>query len=200
MQAGLARVLVAAAGLWLAVGCGADDRAMQDPSDSQTTTTTQAPVSSSSGVESTTTFSLTSSMFAQTGLIPDRYTCQGANVAPPLEWTSIPSDTVELAVVVRDLDANGYIHWVIANIDPNLTGLVEGNLPVSAVQAGNDAGSRGWVGPCPPSGTHRYEFRLHALAEPSGVDAYMTGREAAEVIEGLQSLGTTALTATVQAR
>jgi Raf kinase inhibitor-like YbhB/YbcL family protein len=194
------RLLVAMGALWLGVGCGADDRAMDPPSDSQTTTS-GAAVSTSAGVEPAQEgFGLASAMFAQTGLIPDRYTCNGANVAPPLEWRDVPSGTVELAVVMRDLDAAGFIHWVVAGIDPSASGIVEGELPVAAVQAGNDLGSNGWTGPCPPSGTHRYEFRLYALTEPSEITGTMTGRDAATRIEGLPSAGEATLVGNVEAR
>jgi Raf kinase inhibitor-like YbhB/YbcL family protein len=193
------RLLVAMGALGLVVGCGADDRAMDPPSDSQTTTTQAQVSSSNSGAMTQEGFRLTSPMFAQTGLIPHRYTCNGANVAPPLEWADVPAGTVEMAVVVRDLDAAGFIHWVIANIDPSMSGIVEGELPVSAVQAGNDLGTNGWSGPCPPSGTHRYEFHLYALTEPSEVMATMTGRDAAARIEGLPSAGEATLVGSVEA-
>lgn len=192
--------LLAAAILVVAVGCGADDRAMQPPSESQTTTTRSS--ASAANVSATATgggFTLRSDQFAQTGLIPDRYTCRGASARPPLRWTNLPADTVEIAVVMRDLDAQGFVHWVVAGIDPSVSELPEGAaLPVSAVEAGNSAGARGWVPPCPPSGVHRYDFKVYALAEPSDIRADMPGHEAAALVEGTAARAVATLTGTVE--
>jgi Raf kinase inhibitor-like YbhB/YbcL family protein len=193
---GLAAGIVA-----LAVSCGADDREMRPPSAAQTTTSRASAGSLNEAATATGAgFTLRSDQFAQTGLIPDRYTCRGASARPPLRWTNIPADTVEMAVVVRDLDASGFVHWVVAGISPDVNEIVEGApLPVSAVEAGNSAGGRGWIPPCPPSGTHRYEFKVYALAEDSGLQPDLPGEQAATLIEGRAARGVTALTGTVQA-
>jgi Raf kinase inhibitor-like YbhB/YbcL family protein len=195
-----ARAFVVAGALVMpvaAAGCGADDRAMRPPSEAQTTTS--RPSSPATSPTTASGFTLQSDMFAETGLIPDRYTCRGAGSRPPLRWTGLPDDTVELAVVVRDLDAGGFVHWVVAGIEPGVTELVEGALPVSAIEAGNGAGGQGWTAPCPPSGTHRYEFKVYALALPSELEADLPAHQAAPLVEGASARGTAALTGTVSA-
>lgn len=193
--------LLAVAVVVLAAGCGADDREMRPPSAAQTTTTRASAGSLNEAATATGGgFTLRSDQFAQTGLIPDRYTCRGASARPPLRWSGTPADTVEMAVVVRDLDAGGFVHWVVAGISPDVNEIVEGApLPVSAVEAGNDTGGRGWTPPCPPSGTHRYEFKVLALAEESGLRPEMSGQQAATLVEGRAARGVATLTGTVQA-
>jgi len=187
--------------LALTVGCGTDDgRTLDPPTADQTTTTvaTTAPAStattagvdagSASGVTASSTplepLRLTSPTIAEAGDIPDDYTCWGRDQSPPLEWGPVPPGTVELALVVRDIDAGGFVHWVIAGLDPTAGGVAEGAPPGGAVEALNDFGRPGWSGPCPPDGTHNYEFRVYALAEPSGVTEGMPGPDAATQVEG----------------
>ena len=125
------------------------------------------------------TLALSSSAIAAEGVVPARFTCRAEDVSPPLLWQGVPAGTVELALVVRDVDAEGFVHWVIAGLPPQLGGLAEGTPPADAVEAANDFGRPGWGGPCPPAGTHNYEFRLYALAEPSGVVEGEPGADAA---------------------
>jgi hypothetical protein len=110
-------------------------------------------------------FSLTSTAFSEGGEIPRLHTCDGDDVSPPLAWSGSPDGTVSLALIVDDPDAGGFVHWVAFAIDP-----VAGSLPegVSGVAGGpaegrNGFGDVGYGGPCPPSGSHRYVFRLLAL-------------------------------------
>lgn len=110
-------------------------------------------------------FLLTSTAFSEGGAIPRIHTCDGDDASPPLAWTGVPGGTVSLALVVDDPDAGGFIHWLAYAIDP-----AAGSLPagVSGVEDGisegiNSFGNLGYGGPCPPSGTHRYVFRLLAL-------------------------------------
>jgi phosphatidylethanolamine-binding protein (PEBP) family uncharacterized protein len=98
--------------------------------------------------------------------IPADNTCDGAGVAPLLTWTA-PSDLIaEIAVSVVDLNANGYVHWLVVGLPPE-AGSVGGGEPVvaGAAEALNSAGATGWFGPCPPpgDGPHRYRFTLHLL-------------------------------------
>jgi Raf kinase inhibitor-like YbhB/YbcL family protein len=187
--------------LMLVAACGADDRAMQPPDDEQTTTSRVEVTDANAAATATSSaFTLRSDQFAQTGLIPDRFTCRGANSRPPLRWSNLPDDTVELAVVVRDLDAGGFVHWVVAGIDPAVGELLEGQLPVSAIEASNSAGSHGWTGPCPPAGTHRYEFKVYALAFASNLRPGMPAAEAAALVEGTSARGVASLTGTVNAQ
>ena len=138
----------------------------------QTTTTATVPA------ETTTTVAamrVTSGGFADGQVIARSNTCAGEDVPPMLTWTGIPMGTAELAVVVRDLDADGFVHWVVAGIPVGAGGISGGALPEGAVQATNDFGRPGWAGPCPESGTHHYEFRVYALAQPSGQAVSMNG-------------------------
>ncbi len=114
-----------------------------------------------------------SSAFASGGNIPAQFTCKGANTNPPLEFQGIPKGTKSLALIVDDPDAPGglFTHWVIWNIDPAATQIAETILPRGAIEGANDFGHRGYAGPCPPSGTHRYFFRLFALDQTLDLNA-----------------------------
>lgn len=111
-----------------------------------------------------------SSSFNEGDLIPSQYTCTGENISPPVSWTGIPANAKSLALVVDDPDApaGDWVHWVIYNIPFSMTGLQE-KFPKSKtmdngiIQGVNDFKNNGYNGPCPPSGTHRYYFRLYAL-------------------------------------
>ena len=110
---------------------------------------------------------LTSTAFAEGGALPPEFTCDGANVSPPLAWSGVPAGTVVLALIVDDPDAGGFIHWVVYDIDPDVTGLARGESTSTAgtapLQGQNSFGRIGYGGPCPPSGTHHYVFWLLAL-------------------------------------
>jgi hypothetical protein len=133
-------------------------------------TTPGASPSATTGATSSTTppvaaFRLTSPVFGDQESIPDRYTCQGSNVSPPLAWTGAPAGTTGFAIVVTDPDASGFVHWVIGPIPATTTSLAEGASSTTTVpQGSNDFGSTGWSGPCPPNGVHRYRFRAYALS------------------------------------
>lgn len=129
---------------------------------------------------------ITSSVFQEGGNIPSKFTCDGADVNPPLHWNGAPSATKSLALIVDDPDAPGglFTHWIVWNIDPKTNEISENSLPPGAVQGRNDFGKSGYGGPCPPSGTHRYYFRIFALdqmldlksgAKRAGLDAAMRG-------------------------
>jgi Raf kinase inhibitor-like YbhB/YbcL family protein len=213
----VALVALAVAVAPVAVACGDDGTELREPRADQTTTTTESAPSdgdtaadpgveagsASNEAESLPSVSgpleLTSPAFGDGEAIPQRHTCRGADVSPPLQWGETPDGTVELAVVVRDVDAEDFLHWVIAGLPPDLGGLAEDTVPDDAVEATNDFGRPGWGGPCPPSGTHEYEFRVYALAEPSGVGADQPGVEAVAAIEALPALGSPVLNGTASA-
>jgi len=114
-------------------------------------------------------FELICPAFSDGAEIPRRYTCDGEDVSPPLEWADAPADTAALALIVDDPDARGWIHWVVFDMDGTHSGgLPEGFSlsPDAPPQGTNDFGRLGWGGPCPPSGTHRYRFTLFALDAP----------------------------------
>jgi hypothetical protein len=108
---------------------------------------------------------LSSPDFAQGASIPARFTCEGQNGSPTLAIAGVPAGAQSLVLIVDDPDAPSgtFTHWLIWNIPPGTKSLVGGALPGGAVQGTNDFGSLGYSGPCPPSGTHRYFFRLSAL-------------------------------------
>jgi len=114
--------------------------------------------------------SLVSTAFADGESIPVKYTCDGDNVSPPLQWGNLPEGTQSLALIVDDPDAPSgeFVHWVLYDLPPTLRGLPEGvSTDERPSQGGtngkNGANVSGYTGPCPPSGAHRYFFRLYAL-------------------------------------
>jgi hypothetical protein len=113
---------------------------------------------------------LKSQAFNPGGMIPATYTCDGADTSPPLTWSDPPAGTKSFALIMDDPDApvGIWVHWVIWNI-PGTTRALEENVPKTASlpngarQGTNDFKRLGYGGPCPPSGTHRYFFKLYAL-------------------------------------
>ena len=110
---------------------------------------------------------LTSSAFTDGGAIPGRHTCDGADVSPALAWTGAPDGATAYALIVDDPDARGWVHWLVADIPGGTTEVQEG--AAAGVEGRNDFGRNGWGGPCPPSGTHRYDFQVFGLSEPLGL-------------------------------
>jgi Raf kinase inhibitor-like YbhB/YbcL family protein len=104
---------------------------------------------------------LTSSSFHNGGLIPKAYTCDGRNVSPPLRWTAPPRGTRSFTLKVVDVDAHGFVHWDARRIPARARGLAAGAR--AGVEGPNSAGTRGYTGPCPPAGVHRYVFTLSAV-------------------------------------
>jgi Raf kinase inhibitor-like YbhB/YbcL family protein len=103
-----------------------------------------------------------SSAFDSNGTIPRKYTCDGKNINPPLEFEGIPEEAESLALVLDDPDApmKTFTHWIVWNIEP-VAKIEEDSIP--GVEGMNDFRKIGYGGPCPPSGTHRYFFRVYAL-------------------------------------
>jgi Raf kinase inhibitor-like YbhB/YbcL family protein len=146
---------------------------------------------------------ITSEAFKEGEPIPSRFTCAGADVSPPLAWSGVPQNAKVLALVVEDPDAPGgtWTHWTFWNLPAAVKVLPEGAdvAAMGATQGTTGAKSTGYHGPCPPSGTHRYFFRLYALSQPltlpegsrpERLRAAMTGRVLAEA----QLMGTFAKT------
>lgn len=107
---------------------------------------------------------LTSPAFNNGEPIPERFTCDGEDISPELDWFGIPEGTVSLALIMDDPDApvGTWVHWVLYNLPMDLTGLRESMTGVG-VDGNNSWNRTGYGGPCPPSGTHRYYFKLYAL-------------------------------------
>jgi Raf kinase inhibitor-like YbhB/YbcL family protein len=129
---------------------------------------------------------ITTPAFREGGAIPVRFTCHGANISPQLEIVRAPSGAKSLALIVDDPDAPSglFTHWLVWDIDPQKTTFPENSAPAGAAQGTNDFGKRGYGGPCPPSGIHRYFFRVFALnnalnlkagAKRSELDKAMSG-------------------------
>lgn len=108
---------------------------------------------------------IVSPAFEAKGMVPAKYTCDGADVSPPLAFEGVPGNAKSLALIVDDPDAprGTWVHWVVWNIDPKTGQLAEGAAPAGAKQGMNDFRKKAYGGPCPPSGTHRYLFKLYAL-------------------------------------
>ncbi|NJM67644.1 MAG: YbhB/YbcL family Raf kinase inhibitor-like protein [Acaryochloris sp. RU_4_1] len=115
---------------------------------------------------------LLSPAFASGQTIPVKYTCQGQDLSPPLEWKGVSAETKSLALIIDDPDApdpeapkTTWIHWVLYNIPPSTQRLTEGitALPSGTLEGINDWNRTGYGGPCPPIGTHRYFHKLYAL-------------------------------------
>lgn len=108
---------------------------------------------------------VSSPAFSHQGKIPSNFTCDGNNVNPQLDFSSVPQNTQGLALIVDDPDApmGTWTHWVIWNIDPKTTRIAENSVPINALQGKNSFGRLSYGGPCPPSGEHRYFFKLFAL-------------------------------------
>lgn len=112
------------------------------------------------------TLSIESTAFSANASIPSQYTCQGANSSPPLVWQDTNPGTQSYVLIVDDPDAPGgtWVHWVLFNIPAQMKQLPEdAQIPTGASNGKNSWGVTGYRGPCPPSGTHRYFFKLYAL-------------------------------------
>ena len=113
---------------------------------------------------------LKSAAFKEGAMIPKLYTCDGKNISPPLSWSGVPAEAKSVALIMDDPDAprGTLVHWVLFNIPPGTKGLAENaprspSLPNGAKHGANSWTKLGYGGPCPPSGIHRYYFRVYAL-------------------------------------
>lgn len=108
---------------------------------------------------------LTSTAFEHQQSIPPKYTCDGNDINPPLAWSSVPANAKSLALIVDDPDApmGTWVHWTMWNIDPKTTEIAENSVPAGAIQGVTSSNENAYGGPCPPSGVHRYFFKLYAL-------------------------------------
>ena len=135
---------------------------------------------------------LTSAVFQQGAEIPSYYTSDGEDVSPEISWKDAPANTKSFVLVVHDPDAprpGGYTHWVLYNI-PAETGHIEEKVPNQeqipglGTQGKNDSGKIGYVGPAPPSGTHRYFFRLFAIDKMLDLAPGATHQQVSAAIKG----------------
>lgn len=138
--------------------------------------------------ETTVQLAVRSIEFSKGGHIPRKFSCEGENVNPSLEISDVPEGTKTLAIIVEDLDAPRgiFYHWLVWNIQPNEP-ISENSAP--GISGTNSFGKIGYGGPCPPSGTHRYFFKVYALdteldleagANKDALDQAMNGHVLAE--------------------
>jgi Raf kinase inhibitor-like YbhB/YbcL family protein len=120
--------------------------------------------------------------------IPARHAKDHDNLSPALEWSGVPQEAVELAVLCEDPDAprGTFTHWVLAGLQPTVTGLAEGEHPAVAVEGRNDFGEEGYDGPLPPvgHGPHRCVFRVFATSAPLGLMAGASADDLRRALEG----------------
>lgn len=140
--------------------------------------TTEQPITDPLEVEATMAIELTSSAFAQGQPIPERYSCKGEDISPALAWGEPPAGTQSFALIMDDPDApvGTWVHWVLFNIPASARSLPEAfpsdaTLPDGSMSGNSSFGGPGYGGPCPPSGTHRYFFKLYALDEMLAINA-----------------------------
>jgi len=134
---------------------------------------------------------VTSSAFQEGGLIPPKYTCDGADVSVPLRWDNVPQGTKSIALISDDPDApmGTWVHWVLFNLPGETKELAENipadkTLPSGARQGTNDFRKIGYGGPCPPGGTHRYFFKIYALDTLLDLPAGARKAELLKAMEG----------------
>jgi Raf kinase inhibitor-like YbhB/YbcL family protein len=134
---------------------------------------------------------ITSPAFQEGGMIPKQYKCDGQNVSPPLAWDSVPGNAKTLALIADDPDAPGrtWVHWVVFDLPATTKSLSENVPPQETIAGGGKQGTTdfrkiGYGGPCPPSGTHRYYFKVYALDRELGLDSKTTKDQVLKAMEG----------------
>jgi len=132
-----------------------------------------------------------SSAFNEGAIIPSKYTCDNIDISPPLEWLQVPVGTKTFALICDDPDApmGTWVHWVLFNLPENVLELPENVLKLEVLKNGarqgkNDFGRIGYGGPCPPSGTHRYYFKIYALDKKLDSKPGITKKELLKTMEG----------------
>lgn len=136
-------------------------------------------------------FSLTSEAFEEGGAIPEANSCDGVSDSPPLAWEEPPDGVLSFALIMRDPDAPGgdFVHWILYNIPPGVSDLPAtlpglGGIAHTGEHGVNSTGTQSYIGPCPPSGTHRYFFTLYALDTELAFDAAPDAAELTSAMEG----------------
>lgn len=152
------------------------------------------------------TMKITSSSFLENQKIPKDFTCDAHNTNPTLLFSEVPKSAKSLVLIMDDPDAPAspnaslggpmgtFVHWVLYNISPKEKGIGENSVPPTAKNGKNGAGKEGYIGPCPPSGTHRYFFKLYALDTELKFDTAPSKKDVEEemqghILEGAQLIG-----------
>lgn len=132
-----------------------------------------------------------SSAFKEGEMIPMKYTCDGEDISPPLSWEGVPEGTKSIAIICDDPDApmGTWVHWVLFNLPPGTNTLPEAVPPEAVLENGarhgiNDFRKLGYGGPCPPSGTHRYYFKIYALDIVLGLQSGASKADLLKAMEG----------------
>lgn len=167
--------LALVAALAVVAGCASDGRELAEPEDWQTTTTRPLPATSALPSETGTGgLALSSPDFEAGAAAPDDVSCRGRNVFPALRWEGVPAGAAELAITLSDQTdpEEPLLLWLTAGIPPTVTSLDSGVIPAGSFETLNDYGNPGYGSPCLntfSSGTRDLQFRLYALAGPSGL-------------------------------
>jgi len=168
-----------------AAGCGGSPAADGERAGLQATEPAQL------GEEGVMEFELISSAFSGGEAIPRRYTCDGEDLSPALAWEDAPEGVASFALIMDDPDApvGTWVHWVLFNIPGTARSLEEGMAPDAQLADGSRHGSNSWGrlgygGPCPPSGIHRYFFKLYALDEALDLEPGASKEDLLEAIQG----------------
>lgn len=129
---------------------------------------------------------ITSSAFENDAKIPQKYTCDGENINPPLLFSQVPQNAKSLVLIMDDPDApmGTFVHWVLYNIPPSTSEIKEDSMPGEASVGRNSGGRSDYIGPCPPSGTHRYFFKLYALDSVLSLDGNSGKKEVEDAMTG----------------
>ncbi len=134
---------------------------------------------------------VTSNAFTDGAMIPAKYSCDGENASPHLKWENMPANAKTIAIIADDPDAPGgtWVHWLIFNLPANVKELPdgvapEGNASAVARQGTNDFKKIGYGGPCPPSGVHRYFFKVYGLDTELSLNAGATKEDLMKAMEG----------------
>jgi Raf kinase inhibitor-like YbhB/YbcL family protein len=132
------------------------------------------------------TLQITSPAFQNDGQIPRLYTCDGKDINPALVIAGVPQGTRSLALICDDPDApvGIWVHWVVWNIDAGVKEIKENTVPSGAVQGINDFRKHAYGGPCPPSGTHRYFFKVYALDQMLQISPNSTKADLERAMKG----------------
>ncbi len=131
-------------------------------------------------------FKISSFAFKNGGEIPKKYTCDGENVNPLLQFENVPAKAKSLALVFDDMDAprGSYVHWILWNIHPNTKEIKENSVPEGAVEGMNDFKRHPYGGPCPPRRAHKYVFKIYALDSPLHLNPNSTKTDLEKTMEG----------------
>ncbi|MBD3190805.1 MAG: YbhB/YbcL family Raf kinase inhibitor-like protein [Candidatus Heimdallarchaeota archaeon] len=134
---------------------------------------------------------LTSPAFEDMGFIPEKYTCKGEEINPPLEISGVPQNAKSLVLIMEDPDIpliffflSSAIHWVICHLDPNTKKIEEGSTLDDAIVGKNTMRQNKYMAPCPPWGTHRYIFKLFALDEKLSLTSKSRKKHVMKAMEG----------------